>query len=285
VRESNGSIRFETTVGEPPWRYVGRSRPLGEPWPNQKSGTSLKSVGETLSAEGYGDPTFAAYYPSCRSIFGHHDPDSAINDALSYEVFGWYSTAADDPVAELAGRFASDPAKFRHRLKRDFEWSWDQAESPPERMLCYGRLHAKNFTGEARDAVELQLANAGSGTEALASLLAYKMAASRYPNDPPRQIPEQQRLEQHLDALLISSQSKGHQVDIGDQLAIARHQRSFQAVHGSVLHVLRPRGTESKVDPGLVLPALLAADVDRLSAAQAAFDSRQADVAAIRRRV
>jgi hypothetical protein len=39
------------------------------------------------------------------------------------------------------------------------------------------------------------------------------------------------------------------------------------------------------VDPGLVLPALLAADVDRLSAAQAAFDSRQADVAALRRRV
>ncbi len=281
VRDPNGSIRFDTTLGEPPWRYVGRSRQLAGAWPNQKPGTSLKSVGETLTAEGYGDPTFAAYYPSCRSVFGHHDADPTINDALSYEVFGWYSTAADDPVAELAGRFASDAAKFRHRLKRDFEWSWDQADSPPERKLCYGRLHAKNFTGEARDAVELQLAIAGSGTEALACLLAAKMAARRYPNDPPRQIPEQQRLERHLDALLMSSQLKGHQVDIGDQLAIARHQRSFQAIHGSVLHVLRPRGTEDKVDAGLILPASLAADVDRLNAVQANFDSRQADVAAL----
>ncbi len=50
---------------------------------------------EQLTAVGYGEPTFAAFYPNCQSVFGFYDDDdSAENlDGLKYDVIGWYSEA------------------------------------------------------------------------------------------------------------------------------------------------------------------------------------------------
>lgn len=53
-----------------------------------------------ITAVGYGDPAFAAFYPSCKGILGFHDfdLDGLQNVTLNYFVAGWYSFAADDPL-------------------------------------------------------------------------------------------------------------------------------------------------------------------------------------------
>ena len=50
-------------------------------------------AGAGLTAIGYGEPAFAAFYPNCRSVFGLHDPDItsfAELKEVSYDVIGWY---------------------------------------------------------------------------------------------------------------------------------------------------------------------------------------------------
>lgn len=57
-----------------------------------------------LTALGYGDPAFAAYYPACKTVLGFHDKDldqdlSNLNSAaLKYFVAGWYSDPGKDPL-------------------------------------------------------------------------------------------------------------------------------------------------------------------------------------------
>ncbi len=56
---------------------------------------------EPLTAVGYGDPTFAALYANCRSIFGLHDAYAGPTEDLRYEVLGWYSDPSQDCLARL----------------------------------------------------------------------------------------------------------------------------------------------------------------------------------------
>src|SRR5438105_5713040 len=61
-----------------------------------------------LTAVGYGEPTFAAFYPNCHSVFGFHDADSksAPPAGVRYDVVGWYSASALD--GSTAGGNARD---------------------------------------------------------------------------------------------------------------------------------------------------------------------------------
>ena len=58
-----------------------------------------------LTAVGYGEPTFAAFYPNCRNVFGLYDGDPSIStDGLSgmrYDVVGWYSDGGQDYLSSL----------------------------------------------------------------------------------------------------------------------------------------------------------------------------------------
>ncbi len=76
---------------DPPFRYVGRTLPLAL-W--QARGSAYLPY--PLSAIGYGEPTFAAFYPNCHGIFGFYDPDITDPTVLAYEVIGWYDEANTD---------------------------------------------------------------------------------------------------------------------------------------------------------------------------------------------
>ncbi len=53
-----------------------------------------------LTAVGYGDPTFASFYPNCLSVFGLHDGGAAPDlSGLTYDVLGWYDEPRDDFLA------------------------------------------------------------------------------------------------------------------------------------------------------------------------------------------
>jgi hypothetical protein len=78
--------------------YLGRNVPLATgTW--KEDGSSLK-----LTAVAPGNPSFAYYQPTCNNVFSlidtldGHTPDP---DTFSYQVFGWFSNAADDPLAKV----------------------------------------------------------------------------------------------------------------------------------------------------------------------------------------
>ncbi len=53
-----------------------------------------------ITALGYGESAFAAYYPACRTVLGFHDSDldALKNTSLTYFVAGWYSSSSKDPL-------------------------------------------------------------------------------------------------------------------------------------------------------------------------------------------
>jgi len=86
---------------------VGKRFELGA-WPGEPS--SLAPEGRIkLTALGYGDPAFAAYYPACKTLLGFHDNDlgALANVTLAYFVAGWYSSPSqDDPLRQATAGVA-----------------------------------------------------------------------------------------------------------------------------------------------------------------------------------
>ena len=86
-----------------PFRYVGRQVPL-EDWPPESQGQSSSyfPIERPLTALGYGEIAFAAFYPNCHSVFGLYDGE--VTDGGSghqYEILGWHSNEWHDPVKRL----------------------------------------------------------------------------------------------------------------------------------------------------------------------------------------
>lgn len=88
-----------------PFRYMGRSYEADNPPAiYNKTGRAMPEYLDGLTAVGYGEHTFAAFYPNCHSVFGFYDKDVKNAGSLSsiqYEIFGWYNNPAKDPVNEL----------------------------------------------------------------------------------------------------------------------------------------------------------------------------------------
>ena len=58
--------------------------------------------GGLTAVTGYGDPSFASFYPNCLSVFGLYDGEVASNLAgLTYDVFGWYHDPGGDFLAKF----------------------------------------------------------------------------------------------------------------------------------------------------------------------------------------
>ena len=126
-----------------------------------------------LTALGYGDPAFAAFYPACKSVLGFHDPVTDIDQetAFAYLVAGWYS----DPASDILRRY--DPGQLKWACSRD-------ANSMPSRTLCHGTIYnvqwkSRTFRYESRvpDAQDknFRIAVGNTTSEALAALLAQEL--------------------------------------------------------------------------------------------------------------
>lgn len=100
--------RYEKSVAIPmfqdekgvKFRYCGRAYDIREK-PDQKA-----EYLDSLSAVGGGDPFFAAYYPSCHSIFGFRDgmEDVAEGAKVSYFVTGYFARRENDPFYGVKSR-------------------------------------------------------------------------------------------------------------------------------------------------------------------------------------
>ncbi|GJM33960.1 MAG: hypothetical protein DHS20C18_29610 [Saprospiraceae bacterium] len=99
----SGSISYpypKISPNDQPFRFLGRKMP----WAAWKNATANNNEYlDHLTAVGYGEPTFAAFYPNCHSVFGFHDgeinPYTLAN--TSYEVTGWYNNPEEDYLKQL----------------------------------------------------------------------------------------------------------------------------------------------------------------------------------------
>ena len=308
----SGSINYPVTPDPArkesrPFRFMGRAIPL-EQW--QPRGKPSDEYLDRLTAVGYGQPAFAAFYPNCHSVFGFHDADvfPAVNFAagrsnapkpdlagLRYDLLGWYADESQDHfgafVEETLARFRQpelsaekQAAAFRDALKTSFRWDLvDAGEGDlPSRLLCYSRIefHPADESPDAKSEVGIAVGN--TGTEALSALLAHEL-------DPERA----DELEDQLAALEYAERLDSLKLDLGAKFQEARHEKGFQAVAGGTLWTVRPETAKNlKADAAaahqrsqITLPLDLAHQLNTVNLLQQACDQAQAELASLRRQL
>lgn len=159
-----------------------------------------------LTALGYGDPAFAAYYPACKSLLGLYDPltDVADNITLAYLVVGWYS----DPAQDILHRCTM----------QELQWACASDTDPPlTRLLCHGTIYNIQWQGHdfpyasavpSVDARNYRIALGNTTTEALAALLAQQLEQPRI--EPLLAAFQEDRLAQHTDLLELDASLHQH---------------------------------------------------------------------------
>ncbi|MFI6763485.1 hypothetical protein ACIBF5_30610 [Micromonospora sp. NPDC050417] len=272
-----------------PWRYLGRRLPLST-WPGRPTDRLA-----ALTALGYGEPTFAAFYPNSSSVFGHHDEEYgavAPPDGLRYDVVGWYAETVDDEL--LAVLSAADGRSWPQTIADELDWSVpDNSGDVPARMVCFGRL---TFTGATKQAsapgpgtdTESGVWVANTATEALAAHLGAVLPGVT-----------ETETENLLEALTVADELESATLDLSARLAQARHEASFGSVPSGVVWTVRRR--DDPADSGddgnpvtveqrqarerLELPPSFGALLVALNRAQAAYDAAAAEVTGARRRI
>ena len=264
---------------DPPFRYLGRRLPL-EAWSAAPAAGAEYLAG--LTAVGYGDPAFAALYPSCRGVFGCHDAYTGPVEGLRYEVLGWYASPEDDPLRRLrASRPSASPAELLQALRELHRWTVPGADTLPDGILCYARVALDPAAPPAAEGrVEIGIGN--TGTEALSAYLGAALA------------PENRLLvERQLEAVQLGAQLERSPADGPAKFREARHEKGFVGVEAgtlwSVVAQAEPGSAaaapEGQAREELTLPPALAHRLNAANTRQSAYDRAATAVRALRRQL
>lgn len=163
----------------PLFDYVGKSFD----YPDWQEGKDQAPRVE-LTALGYGDPAFAAYYPACKSVLGFHDPlsDVQADTAVAYLVVGWYS----DPAKDILRCFDME----------ELNWTCRPPDSDfyPIQILCHGSVYNLQWKRRGEDGKKYRakipfldkdsctIAIGNTSAEAIAALLAKKLNKPKLEN-------------------------------------------------------------------------------------------------------
>ena len=209
-----------------------------------------------LNATGYGNPSFAAFYPNCYSVFGYYDEEMTPeanpvgNLPDQYMVLGWYEDANTDflsrVIPEFVQRFQNaggQESEFMNALERELRWDfYGDPKDLPMRLFCYASLdiQANNLSEVEeseiwRSPIDISVGNTGS--EALAAFLAQRIAGAD--NE------EKQLLEDQLEALHLDSQLENRQLDVGQKFKELRHEQGFNAESSGLIWSIASRSPES----------------------------------------
>jgi hypothetical protein len=281
-----------------PWRYLGRTFEAAT-WQEDAGAEHLRAP---LTALGWGEPLFAAFYPNCQGIFGLCDADVTAEtaaDGIAYTIFGWYSPkqvkvgealAPQDPLAQLARESSLRKRDLLAAAKEELGLSWEDRARDPEGMLCFGRV---TFSPDAREPAppsateEIAVAVGNTATEALSAYLAATIA--------PEDAVERRRVEDQLEAFVLLRRLDEHTLDLGPKFREARHGRGFRAIPGGTLFTLKPKKPAG--DPGSHaakaerrgtlhdLPPAIAHGLHALNAAQGRCDRGADEVRDLRRQI
>lgn len=137
---------------------------------------------DPLTAIGCGDPAFIAYYDNVRNRLGFHDDMAGITSGpVSYQVYGWYAYAEDDPLMN------SSSLEHCEQILQNLGWSLGSqienfSSEWPKAVICYGSVQAVawgNYHGESPDSAgrepkvgDIKVSVGATGIGALGALLA-----------------------------------------------------------------------------------------------------------------
>lgn len=184
--------RFEEKNPRTNWRYLGRSYSADR----HPATTGADEHLERLTAVGAGDPLFAAYYPSCSSVFGFYDDMAGVplNTSITYFVMGYFSDAANDPLVAVKSEkeFQQVLSEMNFSVGEDkaicdstvlfgeiFDvvWKGTQAEYSPETEKEIN-IAVGNTSAEALSAAVTHAAGAKTELERFLTALQYELADS-----------------------------------------------------------------------------------------------------------
>lgn len=266
------TVPVEATPGQN-FRYLGQAFPY-DGW--TEAGESVERL-SPLTAVGYGEPAFAAYYPNCSTVFGFHDAPSDLGGydpathSIAYYVAGWYGDVAADPLAGGAVLPGANP----------YGWTWDDGASPT-RTLCTGAIGgiawnpATTYLGAPP--APLTAAIAPSPQEALSALMADALATA-HPDE------DFSRAEALLNGLQFGLLSRPITPDALEEFEESVHAAGFAALAGGSLWSVTSAsdsGDEDGEGAEAALPAGLGAQLDALNALQLQLDDLGRDLTARR---
>lgn len=226
-----------------PYRHLGRVLPL-DSWPSPDSPARL----ESLTAVGFGDPGFAAYYPSCFSLFGFWDADPPADlKTVEYLVLGWYPDGdrdIRDPLRRLARTAGFGP----EAVEEQFDWVLDPASAGsamPERILCYSLIEFAPARNHADDRVApIAVTVANSPGEALAARLARNIVERQRPTlaDPTG---ARANVELQLEALDVGAELDEDGLSLRTQVEALQHRARFGPVDSSTTWRIRVEDSQA----------------------------------------
>lgn len=201
-----------------PFRYMGNAVILDD-WKE-----SNEDSFDNLTAIGYGDPIFGAFYPHCRSVFGFNDTsDDLTKDNISkykYEIIGWYSDTQNDYCTKIISQLTQENPDFTKQdfldtLQQEANWTVKLGDSDavPELIAPYAQIE---FDPSDSDNIPEDLdVDIAVGNTPMEALSAY--AASKVDPDNKAQI------EDYLEAVELSKALQQKIVDTGYKFEEERH--------------------------------------------------------------
>ena len=273
-----------------PFRHMGREVLL-DVWtasdPSAQYAQKLTAIGTSA----YNEPTFAAFYPNCHSVFGLYDGDysAELRDGLEYSVFGWYSDPAQDFIKTfISGAFPNGTptaADLVARMQSDLNWTITNQTgvTVPDALYCYATVvfsPSGKTTNPAVADPNTVVTVGNTGVEALAAYLASRV------DDEHRFIVEEQ-----LEALQLFDLVEQSTLDIGLKFREARHERSFTAVPAGSIWTIRPvSDTSTPADAEAAqaldqttLPTEIASLLNEVNVLQSSFDQALDEIDSLRR--
>jgi len=268
-----------------PYMYLGTATPY-EQW----SGNPPPVVQVKLNAVGPGDPAFAAFYPSCKSVFGFYDDlaDLPNGGTITYTIAGWYADASNNPLAGVTTQ-----EQLVEKLTT-LEWCVvgegsplvcgelqpiipvDEAPTFTD-VLLHGMVHSVQWQGPTADYTsgvptgDPEISVGNTYIESLSALIATK-------------IPGDDNVDELLEAFQYGLLSHIDQPDGEKALALALHQAAFRTKPGGVWWEVK-RVPDNDPDPDtppdtLPFPGNVGPLLSKLIALQEQFESESEALAA-----
>jgi hypothetical protein len=226
-----------------PFRAMGRTYEINEWLENGEKGEYWETFfNEPLTALGYGNETFAGFFPNCRGVFSFYDEIKDSKDTLdsgTYKVYGWHSKASY--AKELMHFYEESPA-FNGMNRVDAfekELNWiinNESGLFPEHLLFYSSIEiGKNSSIDTLKNENTAITLGNTGTEALSAFLAQQIAPDN-----------QNQVEDLLEAIQFDKLI-GKKMDVKAKFEEARHEKSFNAkTGGTVWHLDIQQGKDNR---------------------------------------
>lgn len=212
-----------------PFRYLGRAVPF-ELWqatdPAADYVDTLTATGFAMNdGTGYSDPTFAALYPNCHSVFGLHDPEATNTEGLRYDLIGWYGDPAQDFLRTVTGTV------------EDYAGWTPTDDAAVTGTVCYASCGFQ-APAPATATGPTTITVGSTATEAVSVALAQSLdSGHRY------------QIEDQLEAILLAGRTEHRQVDVDAKFREARHEKGFTARRGGQLWTIVASGTSTDPAP------------------------------------